>query len=168
MLKISETVMYGTTGVCMVERTEEKQIGRETKTYYVLKPVASNSSTVFVPTDNEKLLSKVRKLITAEEIDGILEKLSTEPDFWPENEGERKEKYSEIIASGDRKACLVVLRTLYNRQKILSRCGKRLHIADERAMKEARRLICDEFSFALGINADEVGTLLRERIKATE
>ena len=55
MLELKSTVFYGTTGVCVVERMETKKIGRESKDYYVLKPVAQCSSTVYVPTDNEVL-----------------------------------------------------------------------------------------------------------------
>ncbi len=165
MLELNETVMYGTTGVCTVEKIEEKKIGKVTKSYYVLKPVANDASTVYVPTDNEKLLAKVRKLISKAEIDEILSAVSKESDIWPENDGERKLKFGEIIASGDRKACLVMLRTLYKRQNMLTKVGKRLHMADERAMKEARRLISDEFSVVLGIGTDDVGAYLRANIK---
>lgn len=165
MLELNETVMYGTTGVCTVEKIEEKKIGKITKSYYVLKPVANTASTVYVPTDNEKLLSKVRRVISKAEIDEILSAVSGESDIWPESDGERKLKFGEIIASGDRKACLVMLRTLYKHQNMLTKVGKRLHMADERAMKEARRLISDEFSVALGIDSDEVGAYLRANIK---
>ena len=59
MLKLKDTVFYGTTGVCVVDCVEKKKIGNMKKDYYVLKPVSQSSSTVFIPTDNEKLLLKV-------------------------------------------------------------------------------------------------------------
>lgn len=162
MLKLNEKVMYGTTGVCVVDSVEDKRIGKEIKKYYVLKPVSQTTSTVYIPADNHKLLEKVRKMLSVEEIKSILNSLNSEPDIWTDNDAERRAKFSEIISSGDRKAYLVLLRTLHNRQNFLSGTGKRLHIADERALKEAQRLILDEFSVVLSISPNEV----REYIKA--
>lgn len=164
MLALNQMVMYGTTGVCVVDSIQNKKIGKETKQYYVLKPVAQSSSTVFVPADNEKLLSKARRVISADEIKVIINDMRDEADIWLDNDAERKLKFGEIISSGDRKACLVLLRTLINRQEYLSGKGKRLHIADERALKEAQRLIHDEFSVALNIKPEEVGTFIRSEL----
>lgn len=161
VLKLNEKVMYGTTGVCVVQSVEDKRIGKEIKKYYVLKPVSQTSSTVYIPADNEKLLSKVRRVLSVEEIKTMLSSLSDEPDIWTDNDNERREKFSEIITSGDRKACLVLVRTLHNRQSALSGTGKRLHIADERALKEAQRLIQDEFSVVLNIQPCEVGAYIK-------
>ena len=165
MLTLSEKVMYGTTGVCSVERIEEKRIGRTVGKYYVLKPVSQSTSTVYVPYDNEKLLSKVRKVITPDEIKELFRSLSEEPDIWFENDAERRMKYNDIISSGGCKQYLLLIRTLYNRQVMLSNCGKRLHISDERALKEARRLISDEFSYALGTTREQAEKLVEQEFK---
>ncbi len=168
MLNLKDTVLYGTTGVCTVESIEEKKIGKVTRQYYVLKPVNQAASTVFVPADNENLLSKVRQLLSPEEIKSIIHSLPKEPDIWFNDDGERKVKYNEIIASGDRKACLKLIRTLHNRQKELSLSGKRLHIADEKALKEAQRLIHDEFACSLNIGIDEVVEFISCEIKSVQ
>lgn len=168
MLNLKDTVLYGTTGVCTVESIEEKKFGKEVRQYYVLKPIKQSTSTVFIPADNQNLLSKVRELLTPDEIRDIIKSLPQEPDIWFNDESERKTKYSEIIASGDRKACLKLIRTLCNRQKELSLCGKRLHLADERALKEAQRLIHDEFSCSLNISVDEVVSYISNEILKSE
>ncbi len=161
MLKFNQKVSYGTTGVCVVEGIEEKKIGREIKRYYVLKPVSQSTSTVFLPADNEKLLAKVRRVLTADEVNDIIKTSKEEPDIWPENDAERKITFNGIITSGDPKACLVMMRSLQNRQNVLSSNGKRLHIADERALKEARRLVHDEFAVALDMKTDEICSYLK-------
>ena len=130
MLKLNDTVMYGTTGVCTVENIEKKTIGKVTRTYYVLRPKAQTSSTVFLPADNEILLGKVRTVMTADEIIGIIRELPAEPNIWVDDDNERKLRYNEIITSGDRKRCLLMIRTLRSHQKELAEKGKRLHIAD--------------------------------------
>lgn len=155
MLKLNDKVMYGSTGVCTVERIEEKEISREVKTYYVLKPVSQNSSTVFLPADNEKLLSKVRKVLSKEEISCIICELKNAEDIWVDSDAERRVAFSEIISSGDRKKSMLLLKSLMNRRADLMTKGKRLHIADERALKEAGRLSYDEMSEALGLSVAE-------------
>ncbi len=165
MLKLNEKVMYGTTGVCVVQSIEDKKIGREIKRYYVLKPVSQTTSTVFLPANNETLLKKVRSVLSADEVRAMLKVLPSEPDVWVDNDAERKLRFGEIISSGDRKACLVLMRTLHNRQSELSTKGKRLHIADERALKEAQRLIHDEFSVALNMDLREVEEFVKSELK---
>ncbi len=155
MLELNQVVMYGTTGVCTVERIEDKKIGREVKQYYVLKPVAQASSTVFVPADNEKLLSKAKKLLTPKEAQNILDSVALRPDIWFESDAERRLKFGEIISSGERDRQLLLLRSLWNRQSSLATQGKRLHIADERALKEVQRLIYDEISVAMRLDSVE-------------
>lgn len=166
MLKLNEKVVYGTTGVCVVDSVENKRIGRQTKSYYVLKPISQATATVYLPADNEKLLSKVRAILSADDIKLILKGLNDEPDVWADNDNERRLKFSSMISSGDRKDCLLIMRCLRNRQRFLSGSGKRLHIADERALKEVERLIYDEFSIALDIRPEEVNSFINKELNS--
>lgn len=165
MLKLKEKIVYGTTGVCIVDGVEKKKIGREIKSYYVLKPVSQATSTVYLPADNECLLAKVRKVLSADEVNKLLEHFSSEPDLWVNSDAERRVRFNEIIASGDRKVCLALVKTLLTHQIELSTKGKRLHISDERALKESQRLVCDEFSVALEIDPKSVEAIIRDKLK---
>ena len=156
MLKLNQTVLYGTTGVCTVVSIEEKKIGREKRNYYVLKPNSAATSTVYVPADNDLLLSKARELVSKENIAELFEELPKANSVWIDSDSERRKSFSDIVMSGDRKGCLSLLKTLIVKQKQLSAAGKRLHLADERVLREVQRLICDEFSYVLGIPTDEV------------
>ncbi len=164
MLNLNDTVVYGTTGVCTVESIEDKKIGKVKRQYYVLKPMAQATSTVFVPADNDELLSKVRTLLSKSEVKEMLSRLSSEPNVWIDDDAERKLKFSQIVSSGNRRECLCMLKTLCNRQKELSEKGKRLHLADERIMREAQRLIFDEFSYVLEMDVNDVQKLICEEM----
>ena len=67
-------VVYGTSGICMIEdiRLMKFAMDSEKSTYYVLKPESSDSSVVYVPAKNEKLMSKMREVMTKDEIDSLL------------------------------------------------------------------------------------------------
>ena len=56
MYSIGEVVLYGSNGVCEITEITTKKIGKDSIEYYVLKPVCSDSSTLFVPTQNEMLV----------------------------------------------------------------------------------------------------------------
>lgn len=166
MLNLNEKVMYGTTGVCTVERIEEKKIGKVVKRYYVLKPVLQGTSTVYIPEDNDVLIAKARKMLSKNDVKDILKCLQNEKTLWVDDDNERKAVFCEIICSGDRLRCLSLIKTLLEHQKMLAEKGKRLHIADERALREAQRLIHDEFAVVLNITFDEAVALVKNEIKS--
>ena len=74
MFKIGERVLYGAEGVCEIIDITEKRFNEVSALFYVLKPSFSNSSTFFVPSENEKLTSKMKPVISLEEIQKIIKK----------------------------------------------------------------------------------------------
>ncbi len=165
MFKIGDTVLYGATGVCKIEETVVKSVMDEEKEYYVLKPLAQDKCTVFVPTDNDALKAKMRKILSKAEIDDILKKINSYDDIWEENEIARREKFQQIIHSGDRLQVMLLVRTLYNHQQARLSEGKRLHISDERYFAEAERLLYDEFSAVLGIPPEQVLSYITSKLQ---
>ncbi len=163
MFSINDTVMYGTVGVCRVEGVEELTLGRESKPYYVLRPVSSGGSTVYIPLDNDVLLGKVRTLLTAEEINTMLTTSEFAED-WADDSTARAQHYAEIIKSGDRVRIISVMLTLSARRRSLSGTGKKLRISDERALRDCERIISDEFSYILGISPDKVTAYIKDNV----
>lgn len=159
MLELNSTVFYGTTGVCVVERIETKKMGRELKDYYVLKPVAQCSSTVYIPTDNQLLLSKVREVISKKEVQSLLNETKTE-DLWIDNESERRNVFASLVSTGSCSDRLNLMKTMHKKQRELAEKSKRLHLSDERFFKDVSRLVCDEFSFVLELTVKEVEELI--------
>lgn len=155
MFCVGQTVLYGSNGVCVVDDVTEKHIGKTKMQYYVLKPVCTNTSTLFVPVANSQLVSKMRCILTADEAKAILRDLPPCGD-WNNNKLERSEQFRAVIAEG---ACVELIRLIRlirsHEQEQLAK-GKRLHISDERFLKEAEKMICEEFSLVLGISRDEV------------
>ncbi len=163
MLSINDTVVYGTVGVCQVEGIEDMTIGRETKKYYVLKPIANGSSTVYIPLDSEKLIAKARKIISKPELDKLLQ--SDFADEWNENSTERAVMYTDIIKSGDRSRIIGIMLTLAKRRKALIGTGKKLRISDERAMRDCERIIGDEASYVLDTTPEKAIAYIKENVK---
>lgn len=156
MLEINDIVVYATTGVCKVEGIEEKFIGKTVKKYYLLRPIAQAGSAIYLPADNEQLIGRTRPVICSKEANKLLDSIKDDNRICLENESVRREFCRNAIQtcnSEDLISVIVVLRKL--RSELLTE-SKRLHVADERALSEAERLICDEFSVSLGVDASDI------------
>lgn len=77
--------------------------GKEKREYYVLKPVYDENPTIYAPTDNETVTQKMRRVLTKDEIDSLIESLENNDTKWSNNDIERKEFCASVIEKGDRK-----------------------------------------------------------------
>ena len=178
MYSIGEIVLYGSNGVCEITEITTKKIGKDSIEYYVLKPVCSDSSTLFVPTQNEMLVSRMRAVLSSDEIKDILLvnlfydsmnyvsngttiydlflSQKTDNEIWIDNKAERCEKIKEIISGGDCMKLVELIRRMHFHSKLQLKKGRRLHITDERFLKEAEKMVCDEVSVVLHIDRNDV------------
>lgn len=168
MLSVSDVVLYGTEGACEIVDIAEKDLGAGVREYYILQPVYRKEATVFVPTGSEKLVARMRRVLTADEIEEIIQEMPGEESVWIQNEAERKTRYKEILAEGDSRKLVRLIKTLYLHQKEQNARGRKLHMADERAFKEAERLLYDQFALALRIQPDEVLPYIVKRIEENQ
>lgn len=166
MFQDGELVIYGAEGVCRIAGTQNMKVGAAKAEYYVLKPVYRESATVYVPKENAHLLAKMRRVLTAEEINRLLGTVAQEEIPWIEDPNERKEAYAGILASGDRCRIVRMIRTLYLRRQALRGMGKQLRSGDDQILREAERLLHDEFALVLHIPQQEVPEYIRRKIMA--
>ena len=81
LFKIDDVVVYGSQGICKVEKIETKQIGKQTADYYVLKPLFKENTAVFVPMQNEALTSKMQSVLTKAQAEELIRKSRTIQDI---------------------------------------------------------------------------------------
>jgi len=163
--KIGDTIVYGTQGVCKISGTEQKSFGSATMDYYILEPVYSKNSVIYVPTKNEKLLSKMRRVLSSEEIYSLIREMPNQEVIWIEDESKRKEEYKKWLASGDRVNLVRGIKAVYLHWQEVMKSGKKLHIADEKFLKEAEKLLYNEFAMVLNIDPDQVLPFITEQIE---
>lgn len=159
MLSVGKKVLYGTNGVCTVEDVTVKRIGGINIEYFVLKPMCTNTSTLFVPTKNVELINKIREISTSERLNEIIANPPC-PGEWNNNKIERSEQFKAIIASADCEKLVGLIRLILEHEKVQQKNGKHLHISDERILKEAEKMVTEEFSVVLGIDRTEVIPLI--------
>ena len=161
MFSVGQTVLYGANGVCRIDEITTRRIGSHDTEYYVLKLVRSDCSAVFVPTGNEALVSRIRFVTPADEIRAILADKEITMS-WIDNKNDRAEFFRSVIAGEDCRELVALVRLLYARAAAVSALGRRLHISDERILREAERMVGDEISVALGVSREEALAMIAE------
>lgn len=167
MHKIGENVVYGGNGVMTVVDIREERFGDALRSYYVLREVGSRSeSLTFVPVDNEKLVSQMRKLLTKDEILQVLHSAKDAPDCeWAKDSRSRAECFRQIMESGDRLKIISMIRTIYNAGIRREDEGKKNFLSDENAMHKAEKLLYSEFSLVLGIPEEDVPEFVKAEME---
>lgn len=165
MLELNSYVIYGDNGVCLVADKRKEKFAGVIREYYILKPQGNEGATLFVPTDNEELLSKMRAILSKKEILDIIHSLPGDEIPWEEDNKVRGEYYDEVFDRGDRRELLLLIKALYTHKKVRKEEGKKLWTIDENAMKHAESLVYEEFATVLGIKPEEVVDFIGQEIE---
>ena len=157
-------VVYGTNGICMIEDVKPLSFasGVEKSTYFILKPASNPVSTIFVPMKNEKLRSKMRDLMTKDEIDALLLGMKDTEYDWESDRRIRAENFHDILAEGVDQKLLIMIRGIYIKKRSLMEEGKKLPATDSNTLKAAEKLVEEEFAYALDIPQSDVGKYIRD------
>lgn len=165
MFKKDDIIVYGTQGVCKISDRATMPVGKEMRSYFVLTPVYDDRATIYVPVDNKSLLNNMKHLLSKEEINELIDSAAADSSRWISDDLKRKEYCINVIKSGDRKELMQLISMLYLHQKTLKQTKKHFHISDEKYLREAERLINDEFSYTLNIPREDVPEYISSRIE---
>ncbi len=165
MLNVGEKVLYGASGACTVTDICKRKFGDgDEKEYYVLVPVHDSRTTLYVPVGNAALEAKMKKLLSADEIEELILSMPKQKTEWIADEKVRQETYKKMLHSGDRRDLISITKAMYNHRKTMMAKGRKLHMADEKLYREAEKLLCDEFSAVLEIEPSEVVPFIISKI----
>ena len=96
MYSSGTVIIYGTHGLCTIKELAEHSFGDKVNTYYVLQPMNDVHSLIYVPCDNETLVSRIRKTLSKDEVDGAIDRLVRGIDEWVPCEIKRKERVHSL------------------------------------------------------------------------
>lgn len=166
LFKISDTVVHPGMGVCKITNIKDEDFAKlGKKQFYVLKPIYDNNqTTVYVPVNSEKITLK--KLLSEEEIEALLSEINFSKSVWIDNDVVRKEKFTQILKSGDRVEIILLIRELHLKLEEKEKAGKRLHISDEKILREAEKLIHQELAFSMNIEVEQVAEYIIKHINS--
>ena len=165
MFQSGEFVIYGVHGVCRVIGREKQLVNRKRTEFLVLEPVGSQASRFFLPAASETAMGKLQKVLSADELQHLLESQEIHNAVWIDDEGARKQYYRELIGSGDRSALMRMVGALYRYRESQFAAGKKFHLSDDNFLRDAERLLASEVSLVLGKTPEEAKNILREYLK---
>ncbi len=131
MYNINSVVTYGTFGICKITAVEKRDFTGEYQEYYVLKQINNNKNVYYVPKNNDIALSKIHKISSKDEVNSLISYMNSESPIWIDDNTKRKEEYSKIIKSGNKKEIIKLIKAIYMRREKLETMGKKLHSLDD-------------------------------------
>lgn len=161
---VGDFVLYGTDGVCRINEVTERKLGDDLCKYFILIPIYDEKSTIFVPLSNEKLLNKMRCVTTESELAAMAEDLKNSDIEWIDADSQRKEVFRQIIEESRTYDLLKLLKLIYVHKEERLAEGKKLHVADERIMKDAEKILYDEVAYSLSITHEEAGSYIEDML----
>ena len=162
----AEYVVYKSNSVCKVEGIEVRNITGtlDKRDYLVLMPINKRESKIYVPADNELLLSKIRRALNKEEIDSVLNSLIGQQMDWIDDRKERTEYFKKALNEGAHRDLLLIIRCIHNRKLSLAQIHRKISGQDDNVLQNAIKMVSEEFSFSLGITKDAVGEYIKNAI----
>ena len=152
MFRIGEKIVYGGSGVCLVQDITTVDIRGVDKNrlYYILKPLY-HDGIIRIPVDNEKVF--MRPMITRQEAEALIDMIPTvKADACNEkNPGLLRGHYQEYLGSFDCADLIELTMSIYAKKKDAAQQKKKLGSTDERYMKRAEELLFGELAAALAL-----------------
>ncbi len=164
MLQVGSQVVYGIHGVCGIIDVEVRRVDRKNVEYFVLEPKDQPGARFYVPVHNKIAVSKLRPLLSKEELETLIVSDATHQNCWVSDENQRKQKYRELINNADRAALISMIRVLHQHKENQLAAGRKFHLCDENFLRDAQKVLSSEFSFVLGIPQTEVGAYIESKL----
>lgn len=165
MYQIGERVVYGIHGVCRVVEQEERIVDRKHLTYLALEPVGQDGSRYLVPTHNASAMSKVKRMLSREELTALMDSDEVRQGGWISDENQRKHTYRELIGSGDRTRLMQMVRALYRHKSAQSAAGRKVHLCDDNFLRDAEKLLAGEVATVMNMDAEQAKAFIRNKLK---
>ena len=166
MYKIGDKVVYKKSGVCVVDSIQDKDFGNGNVTYYYLLPYYNKNATkIMIPVDRGDLL---RDIISKEEALKIIDYIPKAEDCWIQDSKTRREKFSNVMQSGNIKELCSLINTLNNKRKEFSKNKKMLSMMDKEAYQHAEKLVFEEIATSLNISLEDTRDFVNNRINSKE
>ena len=166
-IKAGHHVIYGNNGICLVESIAEMAFsaGDKHKPYFILRPLSDANSVIYLPHDNELLLSRLRPILTKKEVVAILNAPLCEEIDWIEDKKLRAAAFRETVSGNHVPTLLALVKRLCHKRDELIQQNKKMLSADREVFSTALRAICDEFAFALDISQQAVEEKLQKYLE---
>jgi len=157
MFNIGERVVYPMHGAGVIESIEEREILGARRKYYIMKMPIGDMQ-VMIPLDQMDDIG-IRKVINSEEIENVLDVLTSDTTKMHQNWNRRYRANMDLIKSGDIYEIAEVVRNLTLMDK-----AKGLSTGERKMLSNARQILLSEVVLVAEISEQEASNLIETAI----
>lgn len=161
--KINEYVMCRYDVCKIIDIRDMSFAGIGERKYYIVAPLNEESSRIYIPADSDDIDSAMRRMLTIDEINEIIEQSRNLELAWIDESKERVSRFDKILQNGDTAEIIWLIKALKEQKKQVESEGKKLCAGDSRVLETARKIISEEFAFVLGLEKNEVEPYIADR-----
>lgn len=165
MFELGEYVVCGNNGVCQIKDITQLSMGGVDKNrkYYILKPVYSGASTIYIPVDT--LQSSMRKIISKKEADELVSSIPAIQVISIEDEKTAETQYRECMMTNLCTEWIKLWKTLYYRNKKRLEKGHKVTAVDGRYIKLVEDNLCGELAIVWGLSKPDVEKVIISKME---
>lgn len=161
MINVGDIVVYGTNGVCKFNGTVKKKTALGVSEYYEFEGVRDGTNKMYLPS-SFPIESRVRHTMSYDEAVQLIKTVHQEKIISLQTDDERKVTFSNMLKENDCAQTIRVVRSLIALQDERRKKGTKLHSADEKLLRLARKMADDELAYSLEVEPDAVYTFIKE------
>ena len=156
MFEKGEYVICGNSGICQVEGITTLNLDGvdKNRSYYLLKPVFSSSSTVYKPVDSDE--RTIRPALNKEGASQLIQNIPSIDTIPIADEKTLEKTYKELIHANNPESLVQLIKTIHLRKEKRLLKGFKVTALDARYFKQAEDYLYGELSVALGIPRNEM------------
>lgn len=168
MLAKGEYIVCGSKGVCMVEDiTTVHMEGIDShKLFYLLRPVSSKTSTVYIAVDNKT--PSFRKILSKEEALQLVESVPNIGFLCITDDKSGEAVYKESLHKNDIVELVKIIKTSYLRRQERLKQGRKVVAVDDKYYRMACDYLFSELSVCLEVDKQEIENSVISRLGEEE
>ncbi|MBR1861874.1 MAG: CarD family transcriptional regulator [Lachnospiraceae bacterium] len=162
MFSVGEYVACGNKGVCKIDQITTLDISGVDKNeeYYILKPVYSAASTVYIPVSLSE--ESLRSILSADEARKFVATIPEIECLDITNEKMVETQYKGCVRSNDMKKLVSLVKTIYVRRKARFEAGRKETAIDAKYYRIAADFLFGELAVSLDVPKNEVEAMITE------
>ncbi len=160
-----EYVVCGNKGVCIVEDVTTLNITGVDKEreYYILKPVYTSGSTVYVPVDSTK--ESIRKVLEREEANKLISGIPNIPLITIANDKLLEQEYRGCMKSNNCEEWVKIIKTIYLRKQKRLEAGRKVTAVDAKYFRIAEDNLYGELAISLDMPREDVESYITSEME---
>ena len=172
MFTVGDKVVHNEYGICRITGISKRRFpGQEQKDYYEITPLADDGygTTIYIAVDHNGLL---REPMSPDQILSMIDAMPETEPIMIQSTGNRmldmeniKTTYFAMMRSGNPQDWVVLLRTIYRKEKQLSAQKKHISEYESHARSISERLLYGEIAGVMDIPLHSVEGFITDRIE---